>query len=129
MARLVLDPELSAVATARHWVSDEVTRCGAPCAAQVDEDVVQLLTSEVVGNAMRHGAGPVTIEVDCDEEHVRIAVTDASPATPVVRHVGPEATGGRGMALIEQLASRWGSRAARPPATGKTVWFQLTGTS
>ncbi|MCI2239164.1 ATP-binding protein [Paenibacillus sp. TRM 82003] len=129
MAQLVVAPELSAVCTARHWVSDVVARCCATSGPQVDEDLVELLTSEVVANAVRHGQGPVTVEVACAEEHVRIAVTDASPTAPVVRHVGPEATGGRGMALTDLLATRWGVETAHPPARGKTVWFQLSGST
>ena len=127
MEQLVLEPRLSAVSTARRWVTQIVARCCANSRVRVDEDVAELLTSEVVANAVRHGRGPVTVDVACDGAHLRVAVTDAGPAAPVLRHVGPEATGGRGMALIDHLSTRWGSRAARPPATGKTVWFELTG--
>ncbi|WP_432502423.1 ATP-binding protein [Kineococcus arenarius] len=127
MAQLVLEPQLSAVCTARHWVSDVIARWCATSGPRVDGDLVELLTSEVVANAVRHGRGPVTVEVACVEEHVCVAVTDAGPDVPVVRRVGPEATGGRGMALTDLLATRWGVRAAQPPASGKTVWFQLAG--
>ena len=129
MARLVLDAHLSAVSTARRWVGDEVVRCATEGARQVDEDLLELLTSEAVSNAVRHGAGPVTVDVLCGEQHVCIAVTDTGAATPVVRHVGTGATGGRGMALIDGLATRWGLTTLSPPAVGKTVWFQLAGSS
>jgi hypothetical protein len=39
-----------------------------------------------------------------------------------VRHVPPTATGGRGVALVDTLALRWGSQRA---GSGKTVWFEL----
>ncbi|WP_432491966.1 ATP-binding protein [Kineococcus auxinigenes] len=127
MDQLVLAPQLSAVCTARHWVSDVVARCCATSGPHVDGDVVELLTSEVVANAVRHGQGPVTVEVACAEEQVRVAVSDAGPDVPVVHRVGPESTGGRGMALTDLLATRWGVEPAQPPARGKTVWFQLAG--
>ena len=127
MAQLVLDPHLAAVPAARRWVVGVLSRCCTTDRFAVDEDVVELLTSEVVANAVRHGEGPVTIDVACGADDVRIAVTDAGTDTPVVRHVGPEATGGRGMALLDHLATRWGLDRAQPPATGKTVWFRLSG--
>ena len=125
-AQLVLPAELSAVSTARRRVGDQVARCVTACSGPSDEDIVELLTSEAVAHAVRHGTGPVTVDVLCAREHVCIVVTGTSPAVPVVRQVGPEATGGRGMALIDHLATRWGLDLASPPTAGKTVWFQLT---
>ena len=42
---------------------------------------------------------------------------------PVLRHVDAMATGGRGVALIDQLATGWGVE--EEPEDGKTVWFDV----
>ena len=123
MSRLRVDAQTSAVPAARHWVVDACTSC-ADCSDEVDLGVLELLTTEVVANAVLHGRGPVCIDLTCESGCVRVAVADASPHQPVVRHVGTGATGGRGMALVEALADRWGSAVA--PGRGKTVWFELS---
>ena len=58
-----------------------------------------------------------------DPGEVIVAVEDASPTPPQVKTVGPEATGGRGVALVEALAQEWGWQ---PHPPGKRVWFRLT---
>ena len=119
MERLRVDARPSAVPTARHWVVDTCTACS----AEVDLGVLELLTTEVVANAVLHGEGPVCIDLTCEDGWVRVSVGDADPRRPVVRHVGAGATGGRGMALVDALADRWGADAA--PGGGKAVWFEL----
>ena len=119
MSRLRVDAQPSAVPAARHWVVDVCTSC----AAEVDLGVLELLTTEVVANAVLHGRGPVCIDLTCESGCVRVVVADASPHLPVVRHVGTGATGGRGMALVDALADRWGSSST--PGRGKSVWFEL----
>ncbi|NAZ74212.1 ATP-binding protein [Kineococcus sp. T13] len=121
MARLVLDPDMSAVPRARHWAADGCAahHLGAPAQA-----VVELLVSEAVANAVEHGAGPVRLDLDRDPGtgHLRLAVHDEGRQLPVLRHVGSAATAGRGIALIDRFAAAWGSI---PDAPGKTVWFDV----
>ena len=88
-----------------------------------DSDVVLLLTSELVTNAVRHAATPFEIRVDADAEQVRVAVIDEDVEhAPEVRHPGPDETNGRGLLLVDQLAAVWGSNRV---ASGKSVWFTL----
>ncbi|GAA2254118.1 hypothetical protein GCM10010415_12900 [Streptomyces atrovirens] len=88
---------------------------------------VQLCASELVTNVIQHlGEGvPVTVRVSCDDAgRTRLEVTDPDPrALPVLRaSVGADEESGRGLALLDALALRWGVTHA---PGGKTVWCEL----
>ncbi|WP_078885167.1 ATP-binding protein, partial [Streptomyces sp. NRRL S-146] len=88
---------------------------------------VQLCASELLTNVIRHvGEGaPVTVRVWPEEGgRVRLGVTDPDPrALPVlVAAAGAEAESGRGLALLDALAVRWG---VEQEAGRKTVWCEL----
>ncbi|MFF5155044.1 ATP-binding protein [Streptomyces sp. NPDC000348] len=88
---------------------------------------VQLCASELVTNVIRHvGEGvPVTVRVWCDGGgRTRLEVTDPDPrALPVLRAaVGADEESGRGLALLDALAWRWG--VTQGPES-KTVWCEL----
>jgi anti-sigma regulatory factor (Ser/Thr protein kinase) len=85
--------------------------------------VIELLTGEVVANAVVHGPehGEVRVAVRIDHRGVRVSVTDESPARPWVQHPAPTAVSGRGMALVEALSRSWGVDVH--DGDGKTVWF------
>jgi anti-sigma regulatory factor (Ser/Thr protein kinase) len=117
--RRELPGELSAVGVARRWVDGY-------CVSSLSEDkrqVLELLTSEVVANAVLHGRGVVTLALGCGPGEVVVAVSDTSPQPPTVKAVDLDATGGRGVALVDALSQGWGW-APRPP--GKWVWFRIT---
>jgi anti-sigma regulatory factor (Ser/Thr protein kinase) len=86
------------------------------------EQLAVLLTSEVVANAIRHTHRDVRVDVAADAACVRVSTTDDAPELPRLLIVAPGATGGRGLFLVDALASQWGID-ANPP--GKTVWFEL----
>ncbi|WP_298990581.1 ATP-binding protein [uncultured Pseudokineococcus sp.] len=87
-------------------------------------DVAELLVSELVTNALVHGGGAASMAVVVAPGGVRVEVADDLPdeLEPVVRPASASATGGRGLALVEALATAWGVR--RAPG-GKVVWFHL----
>ena len=92
-------------------------------AAHVLDDAL-LLVSEAVANAVRHGAPPIVVAVDCDESRgMRVRVRDGSPKPPVQRDADPLDEGGRGVQLIDLLSAPWGVEAV--PGGGKAVWFVL----
>jgi anti-sigma regulatory factor (Ser/Thr protein kinase) len=92
--------------------------------AEVDADVAVLLTSEVVSNALLHARSPMILSINVERDAIRVAVHDASPATPHLRDYSPTAATGRGLHLVEALASQWGLDPADNGA-GKWVWFEL----
>lgn len=85
-------------------------------------DVVALLVSEVATNAVVHGTGEVRVVVTATPRGVRVEVTDESTSLPVPREADTDAEGGRGLALVDALAARWGVLGR---ADGKTVWFEV----
>lgn len=115
---LQLEPDRSNVALARRFVMDAIHQLGHDAAA----DVAELLTSEVVTNAVLHAGTTLQLRVLGEGGAIRIEVTDGSVSSPTRRHYSAEAATGRGLGLVEALATRWGTRAE---ATGKTVWFTI----
>lgn len=116
--QLEIEPERSSVSLARRFVMDAVHRLGGERYA----DVAELLTSELVTNAVLHAGTMVQLTVAEEDDGVRIEVTDHSATAPQRRRYSPEAATGRGLGLVDALASTWGTRAS---ADGKTVWFTL----
>ncbi|HEX3811853.1 MAG TPA: ATP-binding protein [Mycobacteriales bacterium] len=90
-------------------------------------DTATLLVSELMTNAIVHGAGEVTLSVACTDRDLSVGVSDESPSSPSVDLDPPtDRTGGRGLFLVERLSSSW-SYIVYPG--GKTVWFCLAATS
>ncbi|MGV9284870.1 ATP-binding protein [Streptomyces sp. NPDC003730] len=127
--QLEVRPDPSEVGRARRWARSRLAGSGIRADEPLAETLV-LLVSELVTNAVVHTGrsavlrlvlpGPVTEETK--EAVVRLEVEDASDRAPVPRCAGGEATGGRGLALVDGLADRWGwSR----EGTGKRIWCEL----
>lgn len=86
-------------------------------------DTVALLTTEVATNAILHAQGhDIGIRVADHDTRLRIEVFDGSPVLPVPRRTPASAEDGRGLALVQALALRWGVDARRD---GKTFWFEI----
>jgi serine phosphatase RsbU (regulator of sigma subunit)/anti-sigma regulatory factor (Ser/Thr protein kinase) len=118
---LVLDPDPAAVRRARTFVHD------CCCRLQMSDDVCETLTllvSEVVTNAISHGRSRAWLRVIDLTGVVRVEVSDDDSRLPVLSHADPDALGGRGLAMVDLLASAWG---VREEAVGKTVWMELSG--
>ncbi|GAA3309338.1 SpoIIE family protein phosphatase [Streptomyces cinereospinus] len=86
-------------------------------------DAVLLVVSELVTNALVHTDGPVRLDLTLVGDRLRVAVADTSPRTPVKpTSIGWEATGGRGLLLVEAMSALWGTV---PVSGGKQVWSEL----
>jgi|GEM_PF-2732479 len=111
----------SSVKAARVLVMDELGRLGVDDPEVVE--VIELLTSEVVTNAVLHGEGSVELDVTRIDRFIRISVSDEA----VRLDLGPapvnvEASTGRGLLLVESLATSWG---VDELPSGKRVWFEM----
>ncbi|MDX2648862.1 SpoIIE family protein phosphatase [Streptomyces sp. PA03-1a] len=80
----------------------------------------ELITSELVTNAIRYGGDPVGLRLIRDDTLV-CEVSDPSQTQPRLRRARLSDEGGRGLFLVAQLSSRWGSRYT---AGGKTIWAE-----
>ena len=85
-------------------------------------DITVLLTSELVTNAILHARTNVVVTIAVDPPTVRVEVSDDAEQYPEMRPPDEEATSGRGMVLVDALATAWG---VRPANGGKCVWFEL----
>lgn len=85
-------------------------------------DAVELLVSELITNAVVHAASAPCLSVVLAPGSVRVEVHDDDPSPPNRREPDADRPGGRGLLLLEQLASDWGWR---PDGGGKVVWFEL----
>ncbi|WBP91048.1 ATP-binding protein [Kitasatospora cathayae] len=89
-------------------------------------EVGELLTSELVGNAVLHSGMPgrlLWVSFDVNATRLRIEVHDASDRPPVPQQPGPTAGCGRGLLIVEALAAGWG-HFPRPGGAGKVVWCE-----
>ena len=86
------------------------------------QETAVFLLSEVVTNAVLHARTFVTLRCTVEPGGVLVEVTDESPLVPLPRHHDPDAVSGRGLELVEMLATSFG---VVPGANGKTVWFAV----
>ncbi|MFF2848785.1 SpoIIE family protein phosphatase [Streptomyces sp. NPDC058001] len=106
----------AAVAVARSEVADQLARWGG-------EDLVfttELIVSELVTNAVRHGSPPIRLRLIHNGTLI-CEVSDASNTSPHLRRARAYDEGGRGLLLVAQIAQRWG---CRHHAIGKTIWAE-----
>jgi anti-sigma regulatory factor (Ser/Thr protein kinase) len=116
---MTLPTDETASSLARKWLV--AARC--PVHDNVVLDEAQLMVSELVANAVSHGAPPVTVKVCCNEvEGMEVRVSDGSDRLPEQGRAEAHEENGRGLFLVDVLSSRWG---VEPTEEGKEVWFLL----
>jgi anti-sigma regulatory factor (Ser/Thr protein kinase) len=124
--RIALPHTAAAVPVARALVRTALAELdhGADC------DTAELLTAELVANAVEHtaGRGPIELVVELLPGGCQVEVHDPDPAPPghltrpVIEEPDVWQEGGRGLLLIRALSSSCGHR---PTPSGKAVWFRL----
>lgn len=83
-------------------------------------DATELIVSELVTNAVRYGSPPVELRLILDRG-LTCEIRDGSTTAPYMKYAGAVDEGGRGLFIMSQLASLWGTRYA---PDGKTVWSE-----
>ncbi|MEU9981570.1 ATP-binding protein [Streptomyces sp. NPDC050856] len=96
----------------RHWGRPETT------------DAAELLTSELVTNALIHTDHGAVVTARVTPGRLRVEVRDfvPEPPRPHLPECG-ERTHGRGLFLVQALADEWG---VTTHGMGKVVWFELS---
>ncbi|WP_107055641.1 ATP-binding protein [Streptomyces sp. NRRL F-5135] len=88
----------------------------------------ELLASELTTNSVRHTKGPASVRLHWLFPVLRVSVWDMGPDLPELRRPHAEADGGRGLAILDLVADRWGGCTIREGPYGpggKTIWFEL----
>jgi PAS domain S-box-containing protein len=112
-----LEPQPTSVARARELAREQLLRWGLEHLV----DTTELLVSELVTNALRHGYGDIRLRLLLDRTLV-CEVWDNALMQPRRRRARDTDEGGRGLQLVAMLSQSWGSRRTH---RGKTVWFEL----
>jgi anti-sigma regulatory factor (Ser/Thr protein kinase) len=116
--------DVTVVARARGWLHGVLPRLVGRHPRRDLYDDTELLLCELVTNAVVHGGGVTGVRLQAAERTLRVTVCDHTAAEPVAGVAGGDAEHGRGLMLIEMLATRWGTD--RGGAAGKCVWFELS---
>ncbi|MFG1808181.1 SpoIIE family protein phosphatase [Streptomyces sp. NPDC049040] len=92
-------------------------------------DALEMITSEAVTNALIHADSDVDVRMREYDDRVRLEVRDSDPHPPLPSALSvsdedeqAHAEHGRGLVIVDSLASTWGSS---PNGRGKTVWMEL----
>jgi len=91
-----------------HWSRPDLT------------DSTELLATELVTNALKHGCGDVGVRMYPTADRLRIEVRDGSHEFPVPRTAAPDDEDGRGLLLVNAIAEDWGVS-----PDGTTTWCTL----
>ena len=110
--------EPRSVAAARRFVKGALAD-GSP---QVRE-TVELLVSELATNCIRHANAHFELMLERTDDAVHVEVRDHGAGRPAMRSPAPSETSGRGLRIVDLLATRWGVR--YDADAGKTVWCTL----
>lgn len=117
MVSISLPEDLRSAKVARRVVADMLVDL--PAAAR---DAAVLLVDELVSNALVHTTGGLRLRVTVVGKTVRVDVFDRAERAPVLREMDQGEEHGRGLRIVDSLASEWGVEAV---PGGKRVWFRI----
>ncbi|GAB6987093.1 SpoIIE family protein phosphatase [Nocardioides pyridinolyticus] len=117
--QLRLDTDGEAPREARRAVRRQLASWGVPEEAAHE---LELITSELVTNAFVHARPPIDLHLRHSANEVVLEVQDRAVLRPRRRRPDDDDEHGRGLNIIEVLATDWGTRSSE---SGKTVWCTL----
>jgi len=116
----LFSPQPASVRLVRSFVREAI-------AARTDDpevlDAAVLLASELATNVVDHARTPFTVEVTVEEAAARFEVSDGSSVAPAVRDLLDGDERGRGLRILDALATEWGVSSSD---SGKAVWFSIS---
>ena len=118
--RLTMPPAEGCLADLRRWARSWMEQHPTD---GVDPDIVVLSMTELVTNSIKHGSGPVEVGLNGDSDTLVLIVSDCSEQLPRRPDTSADTETGRGLQILESLATRWGVQPE--PGGGKTVWCEF----
>ncbi|MEU0392058.1 ATP-binding protein [Streptomyces sp. NPDC006208] len=124
--QLEVGPDPAEVGRARRWARSRLVGSGVPDDEPLAETLI-LLISELVTNAVVHTGCPAVLRMlfgsgASEAGTVRVEVVDISASPPQRRRADGDDTNGRGLALVDGLADRWGWQRE---GVGKSIWCEV----
>jgi anti-sigma regulatory factor (Ser/Thr protein kinase) len=107
---LAIPSDVAMAQRVRHAVADEFACLGDALPA------AKVIVSELVTNAVLHGAAPIRMRAKGRAGVVRFEIYDSCP------DFGPPVAESRGVTMVDALAQRWGFE---PVDGGKVVWAEV----
>jgi hypothetical protein len=92
-------------------------------------DLAELVVSELVTNALCHGAGLIEMRLSYADGDLRVEIHDSGVGRPVRQHVGADDECGRGLELLDGLIELHGGERGvidDDAGPGKTVYVELS---
>jgi anti-sigma regulatory factor (Ser/Thr protein kinase) len=120
-ATILLPGDVTTPAAARRFVRTALESVDAD---PLVIETAELLTDELVTNAIVHAHCKSYLFIRAAKGLVRVEVTDPDERLPAMAAPNTDAPAGRGLVVVNGLASAWGIE--RVPGGGKTVWFELS---
>jgi anti-sigma regulatory factor (Ser/Thr protein kinase) len=85
-------------------------------------EAAELMTSELATNCVRHAHSDFELAIHDSRDEIRVEVSDNGQGHPTLRSPTPQEHSGRGLLIVEELSTSWGTI---PSPNGKLVWFTL----
>jgi anti-sigma regulatory factor (Ser/Thr protein kinase) len=121
-ATVALPPAAASVRDGRRFVTGVLDTWGMPELVET----AALLTSELLTNSVLHARTDIVLTLSRHDDGVEIVVRDGSRTAPRRRRHATDATTGRGLELLERLASSW---EVSLDDEGKSVRFVVNATT